>query len=239
VTGSDEGPAEDGSSLTMSSRASSSEREFKDAILTSALQHVPEVGWSLEALRRGAIENGYPPTAHGAFPHGAASLVEEHIIRCNDELCLELDSAPLDSLRTPDRIRYAVETRLRMHVRFIDQWPQAVALLAEPQNAPRALKLLALMVDDIWQYCGDTTATSDINWYTKRAMLTGVYTATEVYMMQYKSEDFRDTWEFLDRRLSDVAALGKSTAGLKELSPIAASIFATLKNVAGAPGPRY
>ena len=33
-----------------------------------------------------------------------------------------------------------------MHVRFIDQWPQAVALLAEPQNAPRALKLLAMMV---------------------------------------------------------------------------------------------
>ena len=37
--------------------------------------------------------------------------------------------------------------------------------------------------DDIWQYCGDTTATNDINWYTKRAMLTGVYTATEVYVV--------------------------------------------------------
>ena len=135
--------------------------------------------------------------------------------------------------------RYAVETRLRMHIRFITQWPQAVALLAEPQNAPRALKLLAMMIDDIWQYCGDTTATNDINWYTKRVMLTGVYTATEVFMMQDNSEDFHDTWQFLDRRLDDVATLGKQTAGLKELSPIASSLFATLKNVVGAPGPRY
>lgn len=103
----------------------------------------------------------------------------------------------------------------------------------------RAVKLMALMVDDIWQYCGDTTATNDINWYTKRAMLTGFYSATEVFMMQDKSEDFRDTWDFLDRRLEDIAALGKQTAGLKELSPIATSIFSTLKNVAGAPGPRY
>ena len=65
------------------------------------------------------------------------------------------------------------------------------------------------------------------------------YTATEVFMMQDNSEDFHDTWQFLDRRLDDVATLGKKTAGLKELSPIASSLFATLKNVVGAPGPRY
>lgn len=31
---------------------------------------------------------------------------------------------------------------------------------------------------------------------------------TEVYMLQDKSEDFEDTWKFLDRRFDDVAGVG-------------------------------
>ena len=49
-----------------------------------------------------------------------------------------------------------------------------------------------------------------INWYTKRGMLAGIYKSTEIYMLQDKSEDFQDTWEFLDRRVEDVSKFGKT-----------------------------
>jgi len=38
-----------------------------------------------------------------------------------------------------------------------------------------------------------------------------VYTATEAFMLTDYSPGYADTWEALDRRLQDVAAIGKLT----------------------------
>lgn len=43
-----------------------------------------------------------------------------------------------------------------------------------------------------------------MNWYTKRAVLTGLYNTTELVMLQDSSPDFQDTWTFLDNRIQDV-----------------------------------
>lgn len=43
-----------------------------------------------------------------------------------------------------------------------------------------------------------------MNWYTKRAALTGIYNTTELVMVQDSSPDFQDTWQFLDNRIQDV-----------------------------------
>lgn len=43
-----------------------------------------------------------------------------------------------------------------------------------------------------------------MNWYTKRAALTGIYNTTELVMIQDSSPDFQDTWTFLDNRIQDV-----------------------------------
>ena len=56
------------------------------------------------------------------------------------------------------------------------------------------------MVDDMWLYAGDTTDTTDLNYYSKRAILTGVYGATEIFMLQDQSQDYQSTLAFLDRR---------------------------------------
>lgn len=43
-----------------------------------------------------------------------------------------------------------------------------------------------------------------MNWYTKRAALTGIYNTTELVMIQDSSPDYQDTWAFLDNRIQDV-----------------------------------
>lgn len=48
-------------------------------------------------------------------------------------------------------------------------------------NAATALKQRAILMDDIWHAAGDRS--TDMDWYTKRALLGGVYTATELYML--------------------------------------------------------
>ena len=48
-----------------------------------------------------------------------------------------------------------------------------------------------------------------MNWYTKRLTLAAIYKSTELFMIQDKSENFKDTYEFLDNRLSDLGLFNK------------------------------
>lgn len=49
----------------------------------------------------------------------------------------------------------AVETRLRMIVPYLSRWPQAIAIMSLPPNAPHTLASVLTLVDDICYYAGD------------------------------------------------------------------------------------
>ena len=57
-----------------------------------------------------------------------------------------------------------------------------------------------------------------INWYTKRGIAGSIYVATEVYMLTDKSPDFKDTWDFLERRMADAAMAGSLPSEVRVLS---------------------
>jgi ubiquinone biosynthesis protein COQ9 len=74
-------------------------------------------------------------------------------------------------------------------------------------------------VDAIWHAAGDTS--TDYNFYTKRMLLAGVYSATLLFWLNDESEDFAATWAFLDRRIGEVVriggSLGRALGGLLDL----------------------
>ena len=78
--------------------------------------------------------------------------------------------------------------------------------MAQPSNIPPSLHELAALSDEIWFLAGDKSV--DSSWYTKRASLSTIYAATELFMTTDKSAGFSDTKEFLDRRLRDVQVVG-------------------------------
>jgi ubiquinone biosynthesis protein COQ9 len=57
-------------------------------------------------------------------------------------------------------------------------------------------------VDLIWYTVGDKSA--DFSFYTKRALLAGVISATSLFWINDESDDSADSWQFLDRRIADV-----------------------------------
>lgn len=83
---------------------------------------------------------------------------------------------------------------------------KALAIMAQPSYVPASLKELAKLSDEMWYLAGDKSV--DSSWYTKRASLSMVYSASELFMTNDKSPDFVDTHKFLTRRLQDVTALG-------------------------------
>ncbi|KAM4833981.1 ubiquinone biosynthesis protein COQ9, mitochondrial isoform 2-T2 [Thomomys bottae] len=137
--------------------------------------------------------------------------------------------------KTDQFLRDAVETRLRMLIPYIEHWPRALSVLLLPHNIPPSLNLLTSMVDDMWHYAGDQS--TDFNWYTRRAVLAGIYNTTELVMMQDSSPDFEDTWRFLENRINDAMNMGhtakqvKSTGEALVQGLMGAAV--TLKNLTG------
>jgi ubiquinone biosynthesis protein COQ9 len=68
--------------------------------------------------------------------------------------------------------------------------------------------------DRIWTELGDTA--EDLNWYTKRATLAGVYAATVLYWLGDDSPGNQATWDFLDRRIAGVMQIEAAKARLRE-----------------------
>ncbi|XP_075996844.1 ubiquinone biosynthesis protein COQ9, mitochondrial [Genypterus blacodes] len=218
------------------------EEQLQARILTAALEFVPLHGWSVEAIAAGAETLGLSSASTGMFNHGAGDLVLHFITQCNSQLTEilaeqhnQVQLGQAESKETSEFLRDAVETRLRMHIPYIETWPQAMSILLLPHNIPDSLKHLSTLVDDIWYYAGDRS--TDMNWYTKRAALTGIYNTTELVMVQDSSTDFQDTWNFLDNRIQDAAKMATTAKQVQSTGEAVAQglmgAAVTLKNLAG------
>ncbi|XP_029993218.1 ubiquinone biosynthesis protein COQ9, mitochondrial [Sphaeramia orbicularis] len=217
------------------------EEQLQARILVAALEFVPVHGWSMEAIAAGAETLGLSSASTGMF-NGAGDLVLHFISQCNSQLTeilaeqhKQVQLGQAEPKETADFLRDAVETRLRMYIPYMETWPQAMSILLLPHNIPDSLKHLSTLVDDIWYYAGDRS--TDMNWYTKRAALTGIYNTTELVMVQDSSPDFQDTWNFLDNRIQDVVNMAstakqvQSTGEAMVQGLMGAAV--TLKNLTG------
>jgi ubiquinone biosynthesis protein COQ9 len=186
-------------------------------LLDAALLHVPFDGWSDQTLIAAAADCGVDPAmARALYPRGGLDLALAYH-RAGDSAMLEGLRArnDLSDLRYRDRIALAV--RLRLESADREAVRRAAALMALPQNAPEAARAMWATADAIWTALGDTS--EDGNWYSKRAILSGVYSSTVLYWLGDDSEDCADTWDFLDRRIEDVMRFEKTKAQIKA-SPV-------------------
>ncbi len=186
-----------------------------DELLLATLAHVPFDGWTKAALRRGAADAGIDEeTALRAFPDAAADLVACYSAYADRMMLAELARRDLSALGMTERIATAVRIRLEQAAPHREAVRRSLAVLAQPQNAALGARCLYRTVDAIWREAGDTA--TDWNFYSKRGLLAGVYGASVLYWLADGSEDFADTWSFLDRRLRDTAKFGKAAGKLME-----------------------
>lgn len=86
--------------------------------------------------------------------------------------------------------------------------------MAQPSFIGPSLRELFLLADEIWHLAGDTSV--DASWYTKRAILSAIYSSAELFMTTDTSPDFSETEKFLDRRLKDTRVTGETMAAVGE-----------------------
>ena len=181
-------------------------------ILSSALAHVPLHGFTQEALTLGAKESGYLDISTNLFRKGAFDLIIYYLV--TQRLALGNRVQFLDeNMGVGRRVRSLVMERLRANgeAGVVPHWQGALGHMSLAENIPASLRELAKLSDEIWFQAGDTAV--DSSWYTKRASLSSVYAATEMYQTQDQSTDFKDTEAFLDRRLEEVRTVGGAVGG--------------------------
>jgi ubiquinone biosynthesis protein COQ9 len=183
--------------------------ELRTPLLDAMMDHIAFDGWSMTALNNAAGDIGVSPEmAELAFPRGAIEVLEFHLDRADQRLMQTLLDMDLPSMRIRDRITVAVRTRLEQNTKHREAIARGLNMLAMPQHLALGSKTLWRTADTMWRAAGDTS--TDHNWYTKRMTLSGVYSAVLLYWLNDESDDFEDTWEFLDRRIENVMKIEKA-----------------------------
>jgi ubiquinone biosynthesis protein COQ9 len=191
-----------------------SETDLKSRLLEAAKPHVPFDGWSEATLRLAAEELGITPALVAAVcPRGAVDLALAYHEAGDTAMVAALEAADLPAMRFRDRVAFAVRARLEA-VEDRELVRRGMTLFALPPHAGDGARALWSTADRIWTALGDSS--EDINWYTKRATLSGVYGATVLYWLGDESEGKAATWAFLDRRIEDVMRIETLKARARE-----------------------
>ncbi len=184
-----------------------------ERVLDAVLAHVPFDGWSQAALAAALADTGIgAETARAAFPRGPVDLALAWHRRGDHEMAVRMQATDMQAMRYRDRV--ALGVRLRLELADRELMRRGMALFSLPHHSALGAAAIWGTADRIWRELGDTSR--DINWYTKRATLAAVYSATALYWLGDTSEDCAASWEFLDRRIEDVMKIESAKARLRD-----------------------
>ncbi|MEM8598111.1 MAG: COQ9 family protein [Pseudomonadota bacterium] len=203
--------------------------EAREALIEAMLPNVVFDGWGQEALDAAIADTGIDAqTAALAFPRGGVDMALAFHNLMDKRLGEELAGTDLSAMRIRERIAHCVRRRFELVGEHRDAVRRGATLLALPPYAVESARALWSTADTIWTACGDTS--DDYNWYTKRAILSSVYSATVLYWLGDESEGFENTWKFLDRRIENVMQFEKMKGAIKA-NPVARMALAPLNQV--------
>lgn len=182
----------------------------REALLDAALEHVPFDGWTEATFAAACADAGVSRAdAKLLYPRGALDLAVAFHRRGDDRMVARLEAADPAAMRTRERVTFAVRARIEA-ASDKELVRRGSTLFALPQHAAEGAALIWGTADRIWTALGDPSR--DGNWYSKRAILSGVYGATVLYWLGDTSDADEATWAFLDRRIEGVMAFEKFKA---------------------------
>ena len=197
----------------------------KRLLIDAILPHVAFDGWSEIAFAAAVSETGMNPShARTLCPRGAVDLAVAFHVAGDEAMATAVKQADLRDLRYRDRVIFAIRARLDA-VTNKEAVRRGVALFALPHMAAEGARLTWGTADAVWRALGDTS--QDINWYTKRATLAGVWASVVVYWLGDDSLGAQATDDFIARRIDDVMRIEQLKARIRG-NPLIRPVMAPL-----------
>lgn len=193
---------------------------FRQSLLDAFPAHAARLGWTEAALKAAAREAGLSDGELAlACPRGAFDLFDAFAARADAAMLARLEELDLAAMKVRQRVKAAVQVRLEAQAPYKSAARAMTRALANPLRAPEAARLLWRTADHIWRALGDTS--TDGNFYSKRAILSGVLASTYARWFSDESADHEATWAFLDARIENVMQFEKLKARLKPVGEAA------------------
>jgi len=190
-------------------------KKTKTKLLLSFLENVPFDGWSWETLYLSAVDVGLTKSkklseiekgnVRDLFNNSLVNIIQEFNIYLDNEMKENFKKSKSKNFRIPDKIKSQIILRLKVANKFKEAVRISLGMMALPKNSKIALNMLYKTCDIIWRDCGDKS--TDFSFYTKRLILSGVYSSTLSYWLN--ESDFAKVEDFLQRRLNNVSNFGK------------------------------
>ena len=182
-------------------------------LMLAALPNVAFDGWSnstfVAACREADIAER---KARLVCPRGALDLAVAFHKWGDEQFEISFKKKRISKLKVREKIKKAVELRIKL-ASDKEAVRRGVVLFALPIYAFEGSRLIWDTADLIWELIGDNS--EDYNWYSKRTILSAVYAATVLYWLGDNSEENKETWQFLDRRIEDVMKFESAKVQLK------------------------
>lgn len=196
-------------------------------LLDAALQRAPFEGWTPVMLRRAAEDAGLPrSTLAAAFPKGVADVLKYWSLTADAAMAARMTGEAFGGKKIREKVSDAVWERLQSLKPHKEAARRAAATLALPVFAPLGAELAWATSDAVWRGLND--ASTDFNFYTKRATLLAVWTSTFARWLADDSADEAPTWDFLARRIDNVMQIEKFKARARDKGFDAEGMFGWL-----------
>lgn len=182
---------------------------MEQAVLDTAIERAPALGWNSRLMRAACEANGLSlGDEELLLPNGARDLAALLSRRHDDRALAELGQVDAKTLKMRERIAHAVSARMEAGAADLEATRRCAAFLALPMNADLGLKLAWESADHLWNWAGDTA--TDWNHYSKRAILSGIL----IPALTMRWFDGREAAEaFVAARIENVMAFEKWKAG--------------------------
>ena len=172
--------------------------------LLKSMDAIAQKGWKIEAFEH--------PLFDLLFPDGLFHAATVYFEWTCKETFAALEEKDTKDLKTFAKIRLAVMTRFEVlsPYRKVEK-----VLFYYLLKHPKGAFFLYKIIDQIWWWAGDKSL--DHNFYTKRALLAGVYTSAFLTFLEDDSLELIKTQAKLDLRLSQVGQIPQLKAKIKSL----------------------
>ena len=187
-----------------------SDSDVRSELLRESMKHVASLGFTMQAIQTAGKDLGYSRAVANILPGKEYELIEYFLEDCRAKMNSELQDRKeeIDAMRVRDKIAEAVRIRLKLMAPYVHVWPKVLYTMSQPPNVAGSLCQLHNLMDDMWHAAGDKS--TDLNWYSKRMLLAGVYTSSELFMLTDSSPEFEETWHYVDRSIDRVLKMGKA-----------------------------
>ncbi len=183
-------------------------------ILLQFLKNVPFDGWTWNALYNSAIDLNIfkgelteknKSDLRKLYNNEIVNIIKKFNDYLDNEMIKKFKKTKIVGKNIPTKIKNLIMFRLNSSIEYKDAIRSSLGIISFPSNSKFAFKMLYKTCDEIWRTSNDKS--TDFSFYTKRLILSGVYTSTVFYWLN--EDSIEKVENFLDRRLNDVHKFGK------------------------------